>query len=586
MKKRSILNNTLIGLIFISLVAGCNGGGGGGETIVTPTISNNDSGELASFYKDADGDGFGDSAEKMEAVTAPVGYVDNDYDCNDNDPLINPDASEICGDGIDNNCDGVSTACSQRWYADSDGDGYGDPNTSLYETTQPAGYVDDYTDCNDSDAGINPGATEIPYDGIDQDCNGWDLTDVDGDGYNAVAAGGFDCNDNDSDINPEGYDIIGNGIDENCDGHDMTIILNSALRENLTHFDLNVNLGYTWPATKRGHAMFYLAVMALDGYADAETRLFEHIASLLLPGNEPDTTGSLNERGHVAVMAALALIKSDPILWNKLTSEQQEKIALIAEAELAACATTTSDAYTFETGLDGQGNFKKTWNPNYREASLGTLIAAALFFGPSTAMNILDTFDAEAFIAQAAAAGLPTIARLFEYDPSLNDITLTEIENAVRDYTYLGRPLSDLVGIYESAGLSQFTFDKNVCCYVSDGSASAGLISGCSDLPNFGAKGMCHEFNSIDGEGLRSSLSYSALGWSHNTVSEFLLRHFGYEISTFIINLKAIGTTDLFYKAEHGYASWSMGAQKIEYESNLTFGFKYVRALWEDYLNE
>jgi len=58
-------------------------------------------------------------------------------------------------------------------------------------------------DCNDSDSEINPDVTEIPYDGIDQDCNGFDLTDVDEDGYNSDIVGGLDCNDNDSSINPD-----------------------------------------------------------------------------------------------------------------------------------------------------------------------------------------------------------------------------------------------------------------------------------------------------------------------------------------------------------------------------------------------
>lgn len=72
-------------------------------------------------------------------------------------------------------------------------------------------------DCNDNNAAIKPGATDVPYNGVDEDCSGADRTDVDGDG---VPGPTTDCNDNNPAVKPGAAEINDNGIDENCDGVD------------------------------------------------------------------------------------------------------------------------------------------------------------------------------------------------------------------------------------------------------------------------------------------------------------------------------------------------------------------------------
>src|SRR6056297_1332740 len=134
------------------------------------------------------------------------GYTENEGDCDDSDASIYPGATEICGDGIDQDCDGSDLTCPED--IDDDGDGY----------TENEG------DCDDTDASIYPGATEICGDGIDQDCDGSDLTcpediDDDGDGYTENEG---DCDDTDASIYPGAEEICGDGIDQDCDGSDLT----------------------------------------------------------------------------------------------------------------------------------------------------------------------------------------------------------------------------------------------------------------------------------------------------------------------------------------------------------------------------
>lgn len=82
---------------------------------------------------------------------------------------------------IDENCTFYSTSPSNdtvtltTYYRDFDNDGYGDPNSPFESAYQPNGYVTNNLDCNDYDSSIHPGAVEIPGDGIDQDCDGFDL---------------------------------------------------------------------------------------------------------------------------------------------------------------------------------------------------------------------------------------------------------------------------------------------------------------------------------------------------------------------------------------------------------------------------
>jgi hypothetical protein len=126
------------------------------------------------------------------------GYL-SDVDCDDNDYRVHPDAAELC-DGIDNDCD---EAIDEDF--DADGDGH-------YSQSQ-CDYGDD---CDDSDEATYPGADEVPYDTLDQDCDGEDLIDVDGDGFIAEEAGGNDCDDTNAEVNPAATEIPFDKLDNDC----------------------------------------------------------------------------------------------------------------------------------------------------------------------------------------------------------------------------------------------------------------------------------------------------------------------------------------------------------------------------------
>ncbi len=191
------------------------------------------------YYRDNDGDTYGNSNVSTSACSAPAGYVIDNTDCDDTDSAVNPGATEIC-DNKDNDCDGTTDGgLTTTYYRDNDEDTYGNNNVSTSACSEPAGYVTDNTDCDDTDNSVNPGATEV-CDTKDNNCDGQideGLTniyyrDADGDTFGNVnistqacsGPAGYvndntDCNDGDSSIYPGAAEIC-DEKDNNCDGQD------------------------------------------------------------------------------------------------------------------------------------------------------------------------------------------------------------------------------------------------------------------------------------------------------------------------------------------------------------------------------
>ena len=161
--------------------------------------------------KDDDGDGHYDGAcfWSLDVLLNPE-HAD---DCDDNPTtgdLAHPGLVEVCGDGVDNDCDGAPDNL------DEDGDGF---------VAQACGGQD----CDDDPmygAASNPTATEI-CDGLDNDCDGnYDDVDLDGDGHIDAPCTGYpgpepvdDCADLDPTVFPGALEQCGDGIDQDCSGY-------------------------------------------------------------------------------------------------------------------------------------------------------------------------------------------------------------------------------------------------------------------------------------------------------------------------------------------------------------------------------
>ncbi|MFT4626357.1 MAG: hypothetical protein ACI8PZ_005034 [Myxococcota bacterium] len=227
------------------------------------------------WYQDKDQDGFGDpdtatQGELSKECALPSDWINVGGDCNDSDPLVNPETvwyEDRDGDGDGNpnvtvfmcnpgegwvlngdDCDDTKADVNSNtvWFLDDDGDDWGLAGDTLTQCRRPDGYAAQVGDCDDTDPDINPGAEEICNEGVDDDCDGladleddslalWSATvqyyDGDGDTYGDDATQviscdatilrdhvllGGDCEDEDFLINPGAPEVC-NDIDDDCD---------------------------------------------------------------------------------------------------------------------------------------------------------------------------------------------------------------------------------------------------------------------------------------------------------------------------------------------------------------------------------
>jgi hypothetical protein len=189
---------------------------------------------LLTWYLDSDGDGFGTDDTTSILCNQPSGYSSVGEDCDDTLASVNPDNAEVCGDGIDNDCDSSideeDAPYLITWYRDRDSDGYGASSSGTRTAcTQPSGYVATDDDCNDTNASISPGATENWYDGADWDCDGGNDYDADGDGHTSDSYSGDDCDDSNENAYPGHAEVCDDASDNDCDGNDDPCIVDAIL---------------------------------------------------------------------------------------------------------------------------------------------------------------------------------------------------------------------------------------------------------------------------------------------------------------------------------------------------------------------
>ncbi len=286
------------------------------------------------------GSGFTSYGGKV-SCTQPAGFEIDNTDCDDTNIAINP---------------------ITIWYADTDGDGFGDAGNTLAQCDQPDGYVLDNTDCDDTNTAFKPDATDIAGSGDDLNCDGnylW-YVDADGDGFgtnemvtstNETPSAGesavnTDCDDNDIAINPNTTwyaDSDGDGFGDSwnslaqCDQPNGYVLDNTDCDDTnsiLTSDCLNTWNGSEWssggPPNETDDALINANYSAsLHGALTANNLTIGENAALVIDGGSTlDVKGNLINSGTVRIKSGASLITySGNTISNNIVIERNTRYA-------------------------------------------------------------------------------------------------------------------------------------------------------------------------------------------------------------------------------------------------------------------
>lgn len=340
-------------------------------------------------------------------------------------------------------------------------------------------------------------------------------------------------------------------------------------------------------------ASIVLAIAALAGDTSADARLLEQMRWVLGGGRDPFGNGGYMAQHERMMTGMFAIAKRVPRIWSALGADEIARVDLVMKATLVGSAHTTSDANNegaTPTGIDGDTNLNRGWNPNYREGMVGAMIVSTLYFGGRAATDaILDGYDHAAFVGELDAAGLTHLHDVFADG---GGPSAAELEAGIASYRYLGHHLGELPAIFTA--VTENTYGGIVACGleggagidIGGGQTSGRIEAGCAALPSLGSPGQLLELDSVDANGKRSSLTYAYDGFAPNLINHLVLLVYGEPGADAVMARVRVGADDLFYKATQGYRNYAKGQDRGVFKLDVDGegGYAFMRPLHQSVL--
>jgi hypothetical protein len=360
----------------------------------------------------------------------------------------------------------------------------------------------------------------------------------------------------------------------------------------------NVNVGFNggYPMT------LALDVLAKGKSSPHYTWVRDMLKYVVAGGNEPACIGGYPTQHEMHVTSVAAMLRGHAI-WDELTTAEKAKWDTLMRATLVTNAFITSDknpyvaAKTQQRDLRGGTNLDRGWNPNYSAAMVPSmLLAVAYFGGVAQATAILEGFDVVGFASLAASQGLNHIARTYARTWGSNSPTATQIQNAIKGWTWWGTRLGEI------ETLLQEHVNKMWSATIQRGVNSGAGIGGCGTTilnltpPNNGQVGMGMELDSVDAQGKRSMIWHTIGGYRClvQTLIPMVTAGMINRKSATIIQAMArmrIGVADLDWRLNTaGYRDYGYGrCHKVWNPADpgdiAEWGLTYTLGLWNTILN-